>query len=141
MEIKSFQRLIWVPIRCACLFLMCYWIVKHHFSNKVLWFAFRFGVTAFTNHQTPEVAILHLEETMLAFKHLMRTNDVIHYKGCATHIMPDVSSNETVDHSSTVPGRFINLASNIIVSARVVLSLFVATKSPSSWCACHSKLS
>lgn len=47
----------------------------------------RLGVTAFTNHQIPEVSILHLEETMLAFKHLMRANDVIHYKGCVTSAM------------------------------------------------------
>ncbi len=47
----------------------------------------RLGVTAFTNHKIPEVSVLHLEETMLAFKHLMRANDVIHYKGCATSAM------------------------------------------------------
>ena len=32
----------------------------------------RLGNTAFTNHQIPEVSVQHLEETMLAFKHLMK---------------------------------------------------------------------
>lgn len=44
----------------------------------------RLGGNAFTDHKIPEVSILHLEETMIAFKYLMKANDVIHYKGCAT---------------------------------------------------------
>lgn len=44
----------------------------------------RLGVNAFTNHKIPEVSIVHLEETMLAFRYLMKANDVLHYKGCAT---------------------------------------------------------
>lgn len=47
----------------------------------------RLGTNAFTNHKIPEVSILHLEETMLAFRYLMKANDVIHYKGCATSAM------------------------------------------------------
>ncbi len=47
----------------------------------------RLGVNAFTDHKIPEVSIVHLEETMLAFRYLMKANDVIHYKGCATSAM------------------------------------------------------
>lgn len=47
----------------------------------------RLGATAFTNHRIPEVSIQHLIETMLAFKYLMKANDVLHYKGCATSAM------------------------------------------------------
>jgi exopolyphosphatase/guanosine-5'-triphosphate,3'-diphosphate pyrophosphatase len=47
----------------------------------------RLGVNAFTDHKIPEVSITHLEETMLAFRYLMKANDVIHYKGCATSAM------------------------------------------------------
>ena len=52
----------------------------------------RLGVSAFTNHRIPEVAILHLIETMLAFKYLMKANDVLHYKGCATSAMREASN-------------------------------------------------
>ncbi len=47
----------------------------------------RLGVNAFTDHRIPEVTIKHLVETMLAFKYLMRANDVLHYRGCATSAM------------------------------------------------------
>lgn len=56
----------------------------------------RLGVTAFTKHAIPEVSILHLEETMLAFKHLMRANDVIHYKGCATSAMREAENGNKI---------------------------------------------
>ena len=52
----------------------------------------RLGVNAFTNHKIPEVAIRHLEETMLAFKYLMKANDVLHYRGCATSAMREASN-------------------------------------------------
>lgn len=47
----------------------------------------RLGASAFTEHKIPEVSINHLVETMLAFKYLMKANDVLHYKGCATSAM------------------------------------------------------
>lgn len=47
----------------------------------------RLGVNAFTDHKIPEISITHLEETMLAFRYLMKANDVLHYKGCATSAM------------------------------------------------------
>lgn len=52
----------------------------------------RLGANAFTNHRIPEVAINHLVETMLAFKYLMKANDVLHYKGCATSAMREASN-------------------------------------------------
>lgn len=52
----------------------------------------RLGANAFTDHKIPEVSIQHLEETMQAFKHLMRANDVIHYKGCATSAMREATN-------------------------------------------------
>jgi exopolyphosphatase/guanosine-5'-triphosphate,3'-diphosphate pyrophosphatase len=52
----------------------------------------RLGANAFTDHKIPEVSIVHLEETMLAFKHLMKANDVIYYKGCATSAMREASN-------------------------------------------------
>ncbi len=52
----------------------------------------RLGGNAFTDHKIPEVSIQHLEETMMAFKYLMKANEVIHYKGCATSAMREVSN-------------------------------------------------
>jgi exopolyphosphatase/guanosine-5'-triphosphate,3'-diphosphate pyrophosphatase len=52
----------------------------------------RLGGSAFTNHKIPEVSIQHLEETMLGFKYLMKANDVIHYKGCATSAMREAAN-------------------------------------------------
>lgn len=52
----------------------------------------RLGANAFTNHKIPEVSIVHLEETMLAFKYLMKANDVLHYKGCATSALREASN-------------------------------------------------
>ena len=52
----------------------------------------RLGVNAFTDHKIPEISITHLEETMLAFRYLMKANDVIHYKGCATSAMREASN-------------------------------------------------
>lgn len=52
----------------------------------------RLGGNAFTDHKIPEVSIRHLEETMMAFKYLMKANEVIHYKGCATSAMREVDN-------------------------------------------------
>ncbi len=47
----------------------------------------RLGANAFSDHKIPELSIRHLIDTMMAFKYLMKANDVIHYKGCATSAM------------------------------------------------------
>lgn len=56
----------------------------------------RLGGNAFTDHKIPEVAVRNLLEAMLAFKHLMRANDVLHYKGCATAAMREASNGEEI---------------------------------------------
>jgi len=56
----------------------------------------RLGGTAFTSHEIPEESIQHLEETMLAFKHLLKANDVVHYKGCATSAMREASNGQAI---------------------------------------------
>lgn len=52
----------------------------------------RLGINAFNEHKIPEVTIMHLEETMLAFKYLMKANDVLHYRGCATSAMREATN-------------------------------------------------
>lgn len=56
----------------------------------------RLGATAFTNHRIPEISITHLVETMLAFKYLMKANDVLHYKGCATSAMREANNGKEI---------------------------------------------
>lgn len=52
----------------------------------------RLGANAFSDHNIPEVSVRHLIDTMQAFRYLMRANDVIHYKGCATSAMREASN-------------------------------------------------
>lgn len=56
----------------------------------------RLGASAFTNHRIPEISITHLVETMLAFKYLMKANDVLHYKGCATSAMREANNGKEI---------------------------------------------
>ena len=56
----------------------------------------RLGVNAFTDHKIPEISITHLEETMLAFRYLMKANDVLHYKGCATSAMREAVNGPSI---------------------------------------------
>src|ERR1700759_2017183 len=56
----------------------------------------RLGVNAFTAHKIPEISITHLEETMLAFRYLMKANDVLHYKGCATSAMREATNGPSI---------------------------------------------
>jgi exopolyphosphatase/guanosine-5'-triphosphate,3'-diphosphate pyrophosphatase len=52
----------------------------------------RLGANAFTDHKIPEVSIKRLIDAMTGFRHLMRANDVIHYKGCATSAMREAAN-------------------------------------------------
>lgn len=52
----------------------------------------RLGANAFSDHNIPEVAVRHLVDTMQAFRYLMKANDVIHYRGCATSAMREASN-------------------------------------------------
>lgn len=56
----------------------------------------RLGGSAFTDHKIPAVTIQHLEDTMMAFKYLMKANDVVHYKGCATSAMREATNGPAI---------------------------------------------
>jgi exopolyphosphatase/guanosine-5'-triphosphate,3'-diphosphate pyrophosphatase len=52
----------------------------------------RLGGNAFRNHNIPEITIRQLVDTMIGFKHIMRANNVLHYKGCATSAMREAAN-------------------------------------------------
>lgn len=52
----------------------------------------RLGGNAFRNHNIPEITVRQLVDTMIGFKHIMRANGVLHYKGCATSAMREASN-------------------------------------------------
>lgn len=56
----------------------------------------RLGGNAFSNHNIPEITVRQLVDTMIGFKHLMRANEVLHYKGCATSAMREVTNGEQI---------------------------------------------
>lgn len=56
----------------------------------------RLGASAFTDKKIPEVTVQHLEDTMMAFKYLMKANDVVHYRGCATSAMREASNGPAI---------------------------------------------
>lgn len=56
----------------------------------------RLGADAFTGHKIPEVSIKHLVDTMTAFKYLMKANDVLRYKGCATAALREAANGKQI---------------------------------------------
>lgn len=52
----------------------------------------RLGGTAFQNENIPEITVRQLVDTMIGFKHIMRANNVLHYKGCATSAMREAKN-------------------------------------------------
>ena len=52
----------------------------------------RLGGNAFIDHNIPEVSVQRLVDAMVGFRHLMRANDVIHYRGCATSAMREATN-------------------------------------------------
>ena len=56
----------------------------------------RLGGNAFSQHSIPEITIRQLIDTMLGFKHIMRANNVLHYKGCATSAMREAGNGEQI---------------------------------------------
>lgn len=56
----------------------------------------RLGASVFTEKKIPEVTVQHLEDTMMAFKYLMKANDVVHYRGCATSAMREASNGPAI---------------------------------------------
>ena len=52
----------------------------------------RLGGNAFSQHSIPEITVRQLIDTMIGFKHIMRANNVLHYKGCATSAMREATN-------------------------------------------------
>ncbi|HLP49278.1 MAG TPA: hypothetical protein VK154_00185 [Chitinophagales bacterium] len=52
----------------------------------------RLGGNAFRDNVIPEITIRQLVDTMIGFKHIMRANNVLHYKGCATSAMREAAN-------------------------------------------------
>ena len=56
----------------------------------------RLGGNAFRNHSIPEITVRQLVDTMIGFKHIMRANGVLHYKGCATSAMREAANSDQI---------------------------------------------
>lgn len=56
----------------------------------------RLGANAFSDHKIPKHAVDRLVDAMLGFKHLMRANEVLHYKGCATSAMREAKNGNDI---------------------------------------------
>lgn len=65
-------------------------------KNALIRVPIRLGSDAFINHEIPHTTVKKLVEAMLAYKHLMNVNDVIHYKGCATSAMREATNGEAI---------------------------------------------
>jgi len=61
-------------------------------KNSLIRVPVRLGASAFKDHKIPEPTIIRLIDAMIAYKHLMRVNDVLHYKGCATSAMREAKN-------------------------------------------------
>jgi exopolyphosphatase/guanosine-5'-triphosphate,3'-diphosphate pyrophosphatase len=56
----------------------------------------RLGGTAFAEHKIPKATVDRLVDAMTGFKHLMRANEVVHYKGCATSAMREAKNGKEI---------------------------------------------
>ena len=56
----------------------------------------RLGGNAFRNHSIPEITVRQLIDTMIGFKHIMKANNVLHYKGCATSAMREATNGNKI---------------------------------------------
>ncbi len=65
-------------------------------KNSLVRVPIRLGSFAFTDHKIPEASIKRLVDAMKGFKHLMRANDVLHYKGAATSAMREAQNGDDV---------------------------------------------
>jgi exopolyphosphatase/guanosine-5'-triphosphate,3'-diphosphate pyrophosphatase len=61
-------------------------------KNSLIRVPVRLGADAFKDHKIPEPTVKKLIEAMLGYKYLMKVNDIIHYKGCATSAMREAST-------------------------------------------------
>lgn len=56
----------------------------------------RLGGNAFIDHSIPEITVRQLVDTMIGFRHIMRANGVLHYKGCATSAMREATNGDQI---------------------------------------------
>ncbi|MCS6818716.1 MAG: exopolyphosphatase [Chitinophagales bacterium] len=56
----------------------------------------RLGATAFVEHKIPKNTADRLVDAINGFKYLMRANEVVHYKGCATSAMREAKNGKEV---------------------------------------------
>lgn len=56
----------------------------------------RLGATAFSDHKIPKKSVDRLVDAMIGFKHIMRANEVLHYKGCATSAMREAKNGSEI---------------------------------------------
>ena len=61
-------------------------------KNSLIRVPVRLGAVAFKDHKIPEPTVRKLIEAMMAYKYIMKVNDVIHYKGCATSAMREAKN-------------------------------------------------
>ncbi len=65
-------------------------------KNSLIRVPVRLGEAAFIDHKIPEKTVKKLIDAIAGFKHLMRANDVLHYKGCATSAMREAKNGEAI---------------------------------------------
>ncbi len=56
----------------------------------------RLGANAFSDHKITKASADRLVDAMIGFKHIMRANEVLHYKGCATSAMREAKNGKDV---------------------------------------------
>jgi exopolyphosphatase/guanosine-5'-triphosphate,3'-diphosphate pyrophosphatase len=61
-------------------------------KNSLIRVPVRLGPDAFTDHKIPEATVKRLVEAMIGYKYIMKVNEVIHYKGCATSAMREAKN-------------------------------------------------
>ena len=61
-------------------------------KNSLIRVPVRLGPSAFIEHKIPEATIKRLIEAMMGYKYIMKVNDIIHYKGCATSAMREATN-------------------------------------------------
>ena len=61
-------------------------------KNSLIRVPVRLGPDAFTDHKIPEATVKRLIEAMMGYKYIMKVNEVIHYKGCATSAMREAKN-------------------------------------------------
>lgn len=65
-------------------------------KNSLIRVPVRLGPDAFTDHRIPESTAAKLIEAMMGYKYIMRVNDILHYKGCATSAMREAKNGQEI---------------------------------------------